>query len=227
MAVNPYETPRGRFRGRVEASRRQFLLLMGSIGALGATVFGGIEILKFMFPAFTGTAPAQFKTNTTSPPVTFDALTGGVVGGKAKNGAAVRSITADRVTIVLDDAGIYAVYLVCTHLGCTPNYVTDVTSGSGVADSVADARGQRTPSEQAPNGWACPCHGSRYFIDSTNFYGPAPRPMDWVDIQVSPDGYFVIDRSKLVVIRQPGDQTAPEWRLLLDSRKDNGKTLGV
>src|SRR5438132_4848993 len=227
MAINPHGTARGRLRNRVEASRRQFLLLMGSIGALGATVFGGIEILKFMFPAVTGNAPAQFKTNTTAPPVTFDDLTGGVVGGKAKNGANVRSITADRVTIVLDDAGIYAVYLVCRHLGCTPNYVTDVTSGSGVADSVADKRGVRTQSEQTPNGWACPCHGSRYFIDSTNFYGPAPRPMDWVDIQVAPDGYFVIDRSKLVVIRQSGDQTAPEWRLKLDTKKDNGKTLGV
>jgi len=51
--------------------------------------------------------------------------------------------------------------------------------------------------------------------------------MDWVDIQVTPDGYFVIDRSKLVVIRQPGDQTPPDWRLRLDTKKDNGKTLGV
>ena len=37
----------------------------------------------------------------------------------------------------------------------------------------------------------------------------------------------VIDRSKLVVIRQPGDQTPPDWRLRLDTKKDNGKTLGV
>jgi cytochrome b6-f complex iron-sulfur subunit len=227
MAVNPYDTPRGRLRSRAEATRRQFLLLIGSVGALGATVFGSFEVLKFMFPEVTGNAPAQFKTNTTSPPVTFDALTGGVVHGKAARGAFVQSITADRVTIVLDDAGIYAVYLVCTHLGCTPNYVTNVTSGSSVDDHVAAARGVRQGAEKIPDGWACPCHGSRYFIDSTNFYGPAPRPMDWVDIQVTPDGYFVVDRSKLVVIRQPGDQTAPDWRLLLDTRKDNGKTLGV
>jgi len=165
MAVNPYDTPRGRLRSRAEATRRQFLLLMGSVGALGATVFGSFEVLKFMFPEVTGNAPAQFKTNTTQPPVTFNELTGGVVGGKATRGAAVQSITADRVTIVLDDAGIYAVYLVCTHLGCTPNYVTDVTTGSGVLDAVADARGVRAAGERKPDGWACPCHGSRYFID--------------------------------------------------------------
>ena len=229
MAINPYDTPRGRFRTRAETTRRQFLLLMGTLGAVGATIFGSVELLKFMFPAATGEAPQVFKTNSTNPPVTFDDLTGGIDAGsgKAKAGAAVRSITADRVTIVLDDAGIYAVYLVCTHLGCTPNYVTDVTSGSGVNNSVAQARGVRTGAEAIPNGWACPCHGSRYFIDSTNFYGPAPRPMDWVDISVAPDGYFVVDRGNIVAYRQPGDATAPQWRLDLKTKKSNGKTLGV
>ena len=223
MAINPYDTPRGKFRTRAESTRRQFLLLMGTLASTGAVVFGGVEVLKFMFPAATGDAPQQFKTT-----FTFDELTGGVDGsGKAKAGATVRSITADRVSVVVDDAGIYAVYLICTHLGCTPNYVPNVTSGSGVLDAVAAARGDRTGSEQIPNGWACPCHGSRYFIDSTNFYGPAPRPMDWVSISVAPDNFFVVDRGNIVAYRQPGDNTAPQWRLLLKTKKDNGKTLGV
>jgi cytochrome b6-f complex iron-sulfur subunit len=223
MAINPYDTPRGKFHARAQTTRRQFLLLMGGIGAVGATVFGGIQLLKFMFPAATGDAPLQFKTN-----FTFQDLTGGVTAdGKAQVGATVRSITADRISVVVDDAGIYAVYLVCTHLGCTPNYVTDVTGGSGVSPEIAQARGDRTGAEKIANGWACPCHGSRYFIDSTNFYGPAPRPMDWVDISVAPDGYFVVDRGSIVAYRQPGQTTAPEWRLLLKSKKSNGKKLGV
>src|SRR5579884_51603 len=222
MALNPYDTPRGRLHSRAQTTRRQFLLLMGGLGALGSVIFGGFEVLKFMFPAATTEAPLKFKTD-----FTFDDLTGGVAGGRAKNGAQVRSITADRVTVVLDDAGIYAVFLVCTHLGCTPNYVTDVVSGSGVDPTVAEGRGIRSGSEKIPNGWACPCHGSRYFIDSTNFYGPAPRPMDWVSIEVAPDNYFVVDRGNIVAYRQPGDTTAPEWRLLVDTKKDNGKTLGV
>jgi len=131
------------------------------------------------------------------------------------------------VTVVLDDAGIYAVYLVCTHLGCTPNYVTDVVTGSGVDPAVAEARGARTADQRSPNGWACPCHGSRYFIDSTNFYGPEPRPMDWVNIQVTPDGFFAVDRAALVATRGPGNNAAPQWRLLVDTKKSNGKTLGV
>jgi cytochrome b6-f complex iron-sulfur subunit len=222
MALNPYDSPRGRLHARAQTTRRQFLLLMGGLGALGSAVFGGFEVLKFMFPAATTEAPLKFKTD-----FTFDELTGGVADKKAKNGAQVRSITAARTTVVLDDAGIYAVFLVCTHLGCTPNYVTDVVSGSGVDPAVAQGRGIRSGSEKIADGWACPCHGSRYFIDSTNFYGPAPRPMDWVGIEVAPDGYFVIDRGNIVAYRQPGDTRAPEWRLMVDTKTDNGKTLGV
>jgi cytochrome b6-f complex iron-sulfur subunit len=222
MALNPYETPRGKMRARAEATRRQFLMIMGGLAAAGASLFGGIEVLKFMFPQASGNAPALFKTS-----FTFAALTGGVVSGKAVTPVNVLSETDKRVTVVLDDAGIYAVYLVCTHLGCTPNYVTDVTTGSGVAPTVAEARGVRTASQRLPNGWACPCHGSRYFIDSTNFYGPAPRPMDWVNIEVTPDGFFAVDRGTLVATRGPGDNTPPPWRLLVSTQKSNGKTYGV
>jgi cytochrome b6-f complex iron-sulfur subunit len=222
MALNPYESSRGKMRARAETTRRQFLMIMGGLAAAGASLFGGIEVLRFMFPVASDNAPALFKTA-----FTFAELTGGVVGGKAVIPVNVLSETDKRVTVVLDDAGIYAVYLVCTHLGCTPNYVTDVTTGSGVAAQVAEARGVRTSNQRLPNGWACPCHGSRYFIDSTNFYGPAPRPMDWVSIEVTPDGFFAVDRASLVATRGPGNNVAPEWRLLVDSKKSNGKTLGV
>jgi cytochrome b6-f complex iron-sulfur subunit len=222
MALNPYESTRGKMRARAEATRRQFLMIMGGLAAAGASLFGGIEVLRFMFPVASDNAPALFKTS-----FTFAELTGGVAGGKPVIPVNVLSETDKRVTVVLDDAGIYAVYLVCTHLGCTPNYVTDVTTGSGVAASVAEARGVRTANQRLPNGWACPCHGSRYFIDSTNFYGPAPRPMDWVNIEVTPDGFFAVDRATLVATRGPGNNIAPEWRLLVDTKKSNGKTLGV
>jgi cytochrome b6-f complex iron-sulfur subunit len=220
MALNPYDTPRGRMRSRVEATRRQFLLLVGSVGALGATLFGGIELLKFMFPAATLESPPQFKTG-----FTVSDLTG---GGTLK--VNVISDTGNRVTVVLDTAGIYAVYLVCTHLGCTPNYVSDVTSGTGVAntsETVAQHYNAEGTAVATRNGWACPCHGSRYYIDSTNFYGPAPRPMDWVNIQLTPDNHFVVDRAAITVYRQAGDSTVPKWRLDPKTGKSNGQTVGV
>lgn len=207
MALNPYDTPRGRLHARIETTRRQFLLILGTVGAVGASIFGGIELLKFMFPAATLEAPAQFKTS-----FKVTDLTG---SGTLKTN--VISDTANRTTIVLDTQGVYAVYLVCTHLGCTPNYVTDVTTGTGVNTGASSTTKhyKAEGSVQSFNGWACPCHGSRYFIDSTNFYGPAPRPMDWVSVVVSPDGYFLVDRSNLVVSRGPGDTSVPTWRLPL------------
>jgi len=220
MALNPYDTPRDRLRSRVETTRRQFLLLVGTVGAVGATLFGGIELLKFMFPAATLESPPEFKTGFTVADLT----------GNGTLKVNVLSETANRVTVVLDSTGIYAVYLVCTHLGCTPNYVSDVTSGTGV-DDKSTAVGQHYTAEGSAsttrNGWACPCHGSRYYIDSTNFYGPAPRPMDWVDIQLAPDKRFVVNRGAITVYRQAGDTSVPKWRLDPATGKSNGQTVGV
>ena len=212
MALNPYESPRGRVHLLAEVSRRTFFQIMGTLAAIVATIFGGIETLKFMFPGATLEEPRAFKADVDPTTIT--------VGNPLQ-------ITEKRVSIVRDDSGYYAVYLVCTHLGCTPNYVTNVTSGTGVVDDVAKKRGDRKTAEQAPNGWACPCHGSRYFIDSTNFYGPAPRPMDWVDVQFTPDGKLLVDRGKIVVQRQAGVTTPPKWRLDPNTKKDNGLTMGV
>src|ERR1700680_1520544 len=109
MALNPYESARGRMRARAETTRRQFLMIMGGLAALGATLFGGVEVLRFMFPVASDNAPALFKTE-----FTFAQLTGGVVNGKAVTPVNVLSETDKRVTVVLDAAGLYAVDLVLT-----------------------------------------------------------------------------------------------------------------
>lgn len=212
MAVNPYETPTGRRHHVLDLTRRQFFGLMAGAAAVVAALFGGIKSLGFLFPNSTLEEPLAFKVDADPASIT--------VGNPLQ-------ITAKRVSVVRDDGGFYAVYLICTHLGCTPNYVSNVTSGTGVPDPIAAARGKRTQAEQQPNGWACPCHGSRYFIDSTNFYGPAPRPMDWVDVSFTPDGKLLVDRGKLVVSRGAGVTVPPQWRLDPVTKQSNGKTMGV
>ena len=210
MGLNPYDTPRGRVHHLADITRRQFVFFMGILAAVAGSLFGGIKTLGFLFPNANLEEPLAFQVDADPTTIT--------VGNPLQ-------ITEKRVSLIRDDGGYYAVYLICTHLGCTPNYVTNVTSGTGVDDTVAKSHGERQSAEQIPNGWACPCHGSRYYIDSTNFYGPAPRPMDWVDIQYSPSGKFVVDRAKLVVQRSAGQTTKPEWRLDPKTKKDNGKTL--
>jgi cytochrome b6-f complex iron-sulfur subunit len=66
---------------------------------------------------------------------------------------------------------IYALISVCTHLGCTPNWL------------------------QGEQKFKCPCHGSGFYISGINFEGPAPRPLERAGISLAPDGMLEVDKS--------------------------------
>ena len=68
--------------------------------------------------------------------------------------------------------GFYALITVCTHLGCTPNYLS------------------------AENKFKCPCHGSGYRLTGVNFEGPAPRPLERARIVLADDGQILVDKCK-------------------------------
>jgi cytochrome b6-f complex iron-sulfur subunit len=78
-----------------------------------------------------------------------------------------------RIWVVRNTEGIFVIYAVCTHLGCTPDW---------------------KPSE---NKFKCPCHGSGYDSEGINFEGPAPRPMDRAHVELDPEGQIVVDLSHL------------------------------
>jgi len=67
---------------------------------------------------------------------------------------------------------IYALQTVCTHLGCTPNWL----------------EGERK--------FKCPCHGSGFYITGVNFEGPAPRPLERMAIRLAEDGTLEVDKSR-------------------------------
>ena len=67
---------------------------------------------------------------------------------------------------------ITALKSVCTHLGCTPNWL------------------------EGEQKFKCPCHGSGFYKDGINFEGPAPRPLERYAISVAGDGQIEIDKSK-------------------------------
>lgn len=74
--------------------------------------------------------------------------------------------------IVRNSQGIYALSTVCTHLGCTPNWL---------------------PMEQK---FKCPCHGSGFHRTGINFEGPAPRPLERFRIVLAEDGEILVDKGK-------------------------------
>src|SRR5712692_10196448 len=68
--------------------------------------------------------------------------------------------------------GIYALSTVCTHLGCTPNWL------------------------EAEQKFKCPCHGSGYYKTGVNFEGPTPRPLERYAISLADDGQILVDKSR-------------------------------
>ena len=67
---------------------------------------------------------------------------------------------------------IFALKTVCTHLGCTPNWL------------------------EAEQKFKCPCHGSGFYKDGINFEGPAPRPLERYAIGIGSDGQIEVDKSR-------------------------------
>jgi len=63
-----------------------------------------------------------------------------------------------------DGEGVYAISIICTHLGC-------------IIKSTAD-------------GFECPCHGSAFARDGAVVRGPAPTALSWV--KVTTDGTTVV-----------------------------------
>lgn len=71
------------------------------------------------------------------------------------------------------EGGLIALYWKCPHLGCT------------------------VPWNEAEGLFHCPCHGSMYDRTGQNVGGPAPRPMDYMAIEIKGDDIWV-DTGKII-----------------------------
>ena len=79
-----------------------------------------------------------------------------------------------QVFVVRDGNSFVALSAVCTHLGCTI----------------------RTDPDRP--GFFCPCHGSHFREDGTNYSGPAPKPLEAYEISMGNQGDLVIDKRTLI-----------------------------
>jgi len=122
-----------------------------------------------MLAAATATTRFMFPNVLFEPPPTFKAgfpneIQIGQVDERFKQKFAV--------WLVRDNNGIYALSTVCTHLGCTPNWL------------------------EAEQKFKCPCHGSGYYKSGINFEGPTPRPLERYAISLADDGQILVDKSR-------------------------------
>tara|TARA_Y100001968_G_C19062964_1_gene574643 strand:+ start:93 stop:629 length:537 start_codon:yes stop_codon:yes gene_type:complete len=141
-------------------NRKGFLgwLSVGWIAFVGATGGFFTVIIRFLFPNVLFEPPQSFKIGYP------DEFTKGKVDTRFKKQHAV--------WIVRDDNSIYALSTVCTHLGCTPNWL------------------------EAEQKYKCPCHGSGFRKSGIHFEGPAPRPLERFAISLASDGQILVDKTR-------------------------------
>ena len=147
-------------------------------GAFTASTAGCLAATgRFMFPNVLNEPPQQFA-----------------IGFPDEYGEGVDERWKDRfgvwvVRTPFDDyhesAGFYALLVTCTHLGCTPNWLS------------------------AESKFKCPCHGSGFRPTGINFEGPAPRPLERARIVLAEDGQILIDKARKFQ-EELGQWTDPE-----------------
>lgn len=127
------------------------------------TAFGafGLGVARFMMPNVLVEPPTKFKIG---PPNDYAP---GTVSTKWQAQFNIWVVNGE-----VDGAQmIYALSTVCTHLGCTPNWL------------------------EGEQKFKCPCHGSGFYKNGVNFEGPAPRPLERVGIRLAEDGMLEVDKS--------------------------------
>jgi cytochrome b6-f complex iron-sulfur subunit len=136
-------------------SRRDFFGRLGWLGFGIVAVTGLLAAMRAAFPR------VLFKPDTTFKAGPLEDFVVGEVSEKFK--------AEFRVWIIRIPEGIYALFAKCTHLGCTPRWLS------------------------AESKFKCPCHGSGFYMSGVNFEGPAPRPLERVRVALAEDGQLVVD----------------------------------
>src|SRR2546427_2348818 len=144
-------------------TRRAWMgLAWGAFSAASAAALAATG--RFMFPNVLNEPPQQFKAG-------FPNEYGIGVDERWKEKYGVWLVRTSE-DIEQHAGGFYALLTVCTHLGCTPNYLS------------------------AENKFKCPCHGSGYRLTGINFEGPTPRPLERARVALADDGQILVDKSR-------------------------------
>ncbi|HUF47841.1 MAG TPA: Rieske 2Fe-2S domain-containing protein [Vicinamibacterales bacterium] len=135
--------------------RRDFLGLSSIVTAGAALLFATVGMLRLPKAAVLPVPSRKFRVTlpeTLAPGVAYQP-------------------PGRNVAVVRDTDGVFAVSLICTHLGCIV--------------------------KASPTGFDCPCHGSRFAPDGSVTHGPAPVALNWVEV-AGAGGQYTVDESVTV-----------------------------
>jgi cytochrome b6-f complex iron-sulfur subunit len=169
----------------IEASRRTFL--RGSfLGGLGLALLGSVGLLvDYLYPrgvrGFGGPVPAGKVTEYAKGAEPKHYLDGQFWITNLDPGESRKGGTGG-------GAGLIALWHKCPHLGCTVPWRPEFAF-------------------EDDKGWfRCPCHGSTYTKAGVRVFGPAPRSMDTMQIDVDGSGNVTVQTGK----RTPGGPDNPQ-----------------
>lgn len=129
---------------------------------------GWVAFFSFVGTMLLGSLRYMFPRVLFEPSTVFKA---GFPGDYPVGAVSTKWVKDYRTWIVRTDKGFYAIFAQCTHLGCTPRWL------------------------EAESKFKCPCHGSGFTMEAVNFEGPAPRPLERVQIALAEDGQILVDTS--------------------------------
>lgn len=170
LPKKPLAKPASAKSAAVETRRSAFSSILGWVSQpvvmawaslTAATAVSSLAMARFMMPNVLVEPPTKFKIG----PVTDYGAGTVATKWKAQFGVWIVNDEIDGQQMV------YALSTVCTHLGCTPNWL------------------------EGEQKFKCPCHGSGFYKTGVNFEGPAPRPLERYGIRIAEDGMLEVDKS--------------------------------
>jgi cytochrome b6-f complex iron-sulfur subunit len=138
-----------------DEDRREFLAVVGASAFAFAGLGTTVTAVRYLWPE-----------------VLFEQETRFAVGRPEEIAeGTIVALPEQRVFVVRDAGGFFALSATCTHLGCMTRY------------------------EKENNRIFCPCHGSNFAVDGTVTGGPAPRALPRLEL-VLEGGRLVVDIAK-------------------------------
>ena len=155
-------------RDRNEDTRRGFLgRLTAAVAGIGA-VIAGWPLFRSLVPNVLYEPPKRFR-----------------IGVPESYQEGVTFLEEHRIFLIRESSRFHAISGICTHLGCTVKFSPfPMPQEETVRQFTYRALGE----------FHCPCHGSKFRGEGTNYAGPAPRPLKCFHLEVSAaTGELVVD----------------------------------